>query len=102
VRATLIEHLHELYEFYGLYLGVRIARKHLSWYCKDRPGADAFWKSVNRVECADTQLGLVGEYFDGLAESRTRGDLDSEGDDAVIRAMAASSEPGSIYWDRAA
>jgi tRNA-dihydrouridine synthase B len=68
VRATLVEHLHALYAFYGLHLGVRIARKHLSWYCKGRPGAGAFWQSVNRVECADTQLRLVGEYFDGLSD----------------------------------
>jgi tRNA-dihydrouridine synthase B len=69
VGATLHEHLLALYEFYGLHLGVRIARKHLSWYCKGRPGAGAFWRSVNRVECADTQLRLVREYFDGLAEA---------------------------------
>jgi tRNA-dihydrouridine synthase B len=68
VRATLIEHLHALYEFYGLHLGVRIARKHLSWYCKGRPGASAFWQCVNRVESADTQLRLVSEYFDGLSQ----------------------------------
>lgn len=66
VAATLVEHLRALHEFYGLHLGVRIARKHLSWYCKGRPGAAAFWQSVNRVECADTQLRLVREYFDGL------------------------------------
>ena len=67
VRATLIEHLHALYDFYGPYLGVRIARKHLSWYCKGRPGAAAFWQSINRVESRHTQLRLVHEYFDGIA-----------------------------------
>ncbi|TFH46138.1 MAG: tRNA dihydrouridine synthase DusB, partial [Lysobacterales bacterium] len=67
IRTTLIEHLHALYDFYGLHLGVRIARKHLSWYCKGRPGSAAFWQSVNRVESADTQLRLVAEYFDGIA-----------------------------------
>ena len=66
VGATLAEHLHALHEFYGLHLGVRIARKHLSWYCKGRPGAAAFWQSINRVECAVLQLRLVREYFDGL------------------------------------
>lgn len=102
VRATLVEHLRGLHDFYGRFLGVRIARKHLSWYCKDRPGANAFWKSVNRVECADTQMRLVGEYFDRLAEARIHDDLDSQGDDAVKFANVACSEPGSIYWDRAA
>jgi tRNA-dihydrouridine synthase B len=102
VRATLIEHLHGLYEFYGLHLGVRIARKHLSWYCKDRPGVGAFWKSVNRVECADTQLRLVGAYFDGLAERPIDAHMDGRVDDLVNRANAASSEHGSMCWDRAA
>ncbi len=72
VGATLAEHLHALHEFYGLHLGVRIARKHLSWYCKGRPGAAAFWQSINRVECAVQQLRLVREYFDGLAEAWER------------------------------
>jgi len=72
VRATLGEHLRALHDFYGDYLGVRIARKHLSWYCKGRPGAAGFWKSINRVECADTQLRLVNAYFERLGESRTR------------------------------
>lgn len=69
VGATLIEHLCDLYAFYGPYLGVRVARKHLSWYCKGRPGSAAFWQRVNRVECADTQIGLVRDYFDALVQS---------------------------------
>jgi tRNA-dihydrouridine synthase B len=69
VGSTLLEHLHALHAFYGPYLGVRVARKHLSWYCKGRPGAAAFWQRVNRVECADTQLDLVRQYFDTLMQS---------------------------------
>jgi tRNA-dihydrouridine synthase B len=72
VGATLVEHLQALHAFYGQHLGVRIARKHLSWYCKGRPGAAVFWQSVNRVECAVLQLRLVREYFDDLAESWER------------------------------
>ena len=72
VGATLVEHLHALHEFYGPHLGVRIARKHLSWYCKGRAGAAAFWQSVNRVECADTQVRIVREYFDALADAWER------------------------------
>jgi len=69
VGATLVEHLRALHAFYGQHLGVRIARKHLSWYCKGRPGAAAFWQRVNRVECADTQVRQVREYFEGLAQA---------------------------------
>ena len=69
VRATLREHLRALHDLYGAHIGVRVARKHLSWYCKGRPGAAAFWQSVNRVECAHTQLELVERYFLGLEHS---------------------------------
>lgn len=33
VRDILLEHLENLYSFYGEYSGVRIARKHIGWYC---------------------------------------------------------------------
>jgi tRNA-dihydrouridine synthase B len=69
VGSTLVAHLRALRAFYGPYIGVRVARKHLSWYCKGRPGAAAFWQRVNRVECAATQLKLVREYFEALAQS---------------------------------
>jgi tRNA-dihydrouridine synthase B len=32
VRSILLEHVKELHQFYGDYMGVRIARKHVSWY----------------------------------------------------------------------
>ena len=70
-----VEHLEELYSFYGREPGVRIARKHLAWYCKGRPGAATFWQRVNRVEDADKQLGLVRDYFQGLADHREHPEL---------------------------
>ena len=52
--------------------GVRIARKHLGWYAKDRPehshGQRAAFRSVvNRAETAQMQLRLTRDYFDALA-----------------------------------
>ena len=37
VAAILLGHLEHLHAFYGEPAGVRIARKHLGWYAKDRP-----------------------------------------------------------------
>ncbi|KAF1003982.1 MAG: putative tRNA-dihydrouridine synthase [Luteibacter sp.] len=67
VRDILLGHLEHLYAFYGEVMGVRIARKHLGWYAKDRPENAAFRHVVNRAEDADTQLRLTREYFDALA-----------------------------------
>src|SRR5689334_14547034 len=67
VCAVLCGHLEALYAFYGEAQGVRIARKHLGWYAKDRPENVAFRAVVNRAETAHEQLRLTREYFSALA-----------------------------------
>src|SRR5688572_4186272 len=66
IRDILLGHLHDLHAFYGEPAGVRIARKHLGWYAKDRPENHAFRAVVNRAETADAQLRLTRDYFDAL------------------------------------
>jgi tRNA-dihydrouridine synthase B len=66
VRDVLLGHLEQLHAFYGEVSGVRIARKHLGWYAKDRPENMAFRAVVNRAETAEAQLALTREYFDAL------------------------------------
>ena len=63
VAAVLGSHLRSLHRFYGEGSGVRIARKHLSWYCKARAGAQVFWSRVNRVTSSKEQIRLTGEFF---------------------------------------
>ncbi len=67
VEAILLEHLEALYLFYGEPQGVRIARKHLAWYCADHLGSEDFRARVNRAETAATQQTLVREHFATLA-----------------------------------
>jgi tRNA-dihydrouridine synthase B len=71
VRDILCGHLEHLYTFYGEKMGVRIARKHLGWYAKDRPENAAFRDVVNRAEDAATQMRLTREYFDALEAGLT-------------------------------
>ncbi len=66
VRDILLGHLQALHDFYGEPQGVRIARKHLGWYAKDRPENAAFRAVVNRAERAEEQLRLTRDYFDAL------------------------------------
>lgn len=63
VVAVLEQHLEALYAHYGETQGVRIARKHLSWYCRDRAGARAWWETVSRVETAREQRARVRAFF---------------------------------------
>jgi tRNA-dihydrouridine synthase B len=66
IRVILLGHLDALHDFYGEPAGVRIARKHLGWYAKDRPENGPFRAVVNRAESAAMQVALTGDYFDAL------------------------------------
>ena len=69
VRDTLLSHLENLYAFYGEHTGVRVARKHISWYSKGLIGGAVFRNAVNRVETVAEQLALTHEFF--AASGRT-------------------------------
>jgi tRNA-dihydrouridine synthase B len=66
VCAILVGHLEHLYAFYGEMAGVRIARKHLGWYAKDRPDNFAFRAVVNQAQTGEAQLRLTRDYVDAL------------------------------------
>ena len=72
IRDILLGHLEALHAFYGEVSGVRIARKHLGWYAKDRPENAAFRSVVNRAETAEAQLALTRDYFDALVAGDIR------------------------------
>jgi tRNA-dihydrouridine synthase B len=62
--AGIVEgHLESLYDFYGEFMGVRIARKHIAWYIKGRKDSESFWKTVNKLDDPAHQLDMVKGYF---------------------------------------
>ncbi len=64
VSALMNEHLRAHYAFYGEYLGVRTARKHIGWYVRDLAGGEAFRQQMNRIEDCDEQLAAVDAFFE--------------------------------------
>jgi tRNA-dihydrouridine synthase B len=64
VRQLMHQHLREHYAFYGDYLGVRTARKHIGWYVRDLAGGEAFRQQMNRIEDCVTQLAAVDGFFE--------------------------------------
>ena len=63
ICKTLIKHVTNLHEFYGEYQGLRIARKHISWYCKQQNNANAFRAVINQIDSASEQLSALKEFF---------------------------------------
>jgi tRNA-dihydrouridine synthase B len=63
VEQILLEHLTALHAFYGDVMGVRIARKHVSWYLATLPGAKDFRAQFNRLDSTDAQCANVRGFF---------------------------------------
>ena len=63
VKQTLIEHLHTLYDFYGEYTGVRMARKHIAWYSKGLRDGNPFRQHMNTLELPQQQLAFTEQFF---------------------------------------
>ena len=59
-------HLEELHAFYGEFSGLRVARKHVSWYTGSLPGGAQFRHAFNELESARAQLDALEAYFDRL------------------------------------
>lgn len=64
IRDTLLEQLEGTYQLYGEYRGVRIARKHIAWYCKGLRNATSFRQRINLVESAKEQTLMIQQFFD--------------------------------------
>ncbi len=81
IHRVLINHLYDLYEFYGEYSGVRIARKHISWYTKGLAGSASFRHAMNLLQTSDQQISETNHFFTKLAEQNQRLSYIDEGSD---------------------
>ncbi|AYH42748.1 tRNA dihydrouridine synthase DusB [Azoarcus sp. DN11] len=66
------EHLADLYAFYGEDTGVKVARKHISWYTKGLVGSAAFRRAMNQLPDVPSQMAAVEDFFGQLAQQDTR------------------------------
>jgi tRNA-dihydrouridine synthase B len=64
VRDIMRAHLEDLYDFYGDETGVRVARKHLSWYFRQHPGQEALRDRLVRIETPREQLATLLDEYD--------------------------------------
>lgn len=67
-KSVLLAHLQHHYDFYGEFVGVRTARKHIGWYVTPLQGGEAFRRQMNALDDTAAQLQAVAGFFDELAE----------------------------------
>ncbi|MGO3405708.1 tRNA dihydrouridine synthase DusB [Marinomonas sp.] len=63
VQQLVISHVNALHQFYGDYLGVRIARKHVGWYLQTLADKTQFRSEFNRITNTQEQLDQLNEFF---------------------------------------
>ena len=72
IREVLLEHLQDLYAFYGRDRGVKIARKHISWYTKGLAGSASFRHRMNQIDTCAEQFDAVSRFFETQAQQYRR------------------------------
>ena len=72
IHGVLMDHLVELYEFYGEATGVRVARKHISWYTKGLAGSAQFRHSMNQLQSSTDQIAHINSFFGELGAKNLR------------------------------
>jgi tRNA-dihydrouridine synthase B len=77
VRAIILAHLESLYAFYGEDVGVRIARKHLGWYCARLPDATQVRRALMAAGNTVSQFALTKNYFDRWVDGAATGSHES-------------------------
>jgi tRNA-dihydrouridine synthase B len=96
IGALLLEHLDALHALYGDSLGVRVARKHIQWYCRQHPGGEAFWPEIRAVEGVAAQRLAVAAFFGVDATPDHRTTTPAESAEPVL--MTGSIVPES-HWN---
>ncbi|MDA0652397.1 MAG: tRNA-dihydrouridine synthase, partial [Proteobacteria bacterium] len=61
--AILRRHYTDMLEHYGKLSGMRMARKHVSWYTKGLPKSAEFRADINRISDPDDVLSKIDDYY---------------------------------------
>jgi tRNA-dihydrouridine synthase B len=65
----IINHYSEMIDFYGLDVGVKIARKHLGWYSSGLPNSSEFRGKINRINDPKEVKSMINEFYSNLESS---------------------------------
>jgi len=89
IHTVLRRHLADLYDFYGEDTGVKIARKHISWYTKGIASAAHFRHAMNQIQNPVAQLAATDEFFYAQAAANERLLVDETFTEPFVEAQAA-------------
>ncbi|MFZ4553377.1 MAG: tRNA dihydrouridine synthase DusB [Burkholderiales bacterium] len=90
IHRVMVAHIEDLYGFYGIERGLRVARKHISWYTKGLVGSASFRHAMNQLETVAEQRAAIDQFFASLGHTGERLVYDElEADETVATELAA-------------
>lgn len=93
IHQTIISHLSALHQFYGEHLGVRISRKHLSWYQEKFDNVLKIKHLFNKLEKPQDQISFIDQYFENEKKQSAVKNLNKNKQNIEITRYAAPEKP---------
>ncbi len=72
IHTVMLAHINDLYGFYGEIAGMRVARKHISWYTKGLAGSASFRHNMNTLDTIELQQAAINDFFTELKTKHER------------------------------
>lgn len=96
-KAVVTTHYHSILDHFGGHAGVRLARKHVSWYSRGLPGSAEFRAAMNRLSEAESVLRLIDVFYDRLiARGVTR--ASPRRDEMLVEPATGQADHGMTRW----
>ncbi len=71
-RDIVITHYNDIIAHHGVYHGVRLARKHLSWYLKNINDAAKYRQIIMRQDDPDMVIAAINQFYDNATKQATK------------------------------
>jgi tRNA-dihydrouridine synthase B len=92
VRDIILRHITALYAFHGEAAGVRIARKHLGWYCQQHTDTESFRPEMMAAETSSVQFSVVAARFGQWADGGETIDNNNKTGRGLLNARSDESD----------
>jgi nifR3 family TIM-barrel protein len=68
-KQMVLSHYAAMLSHFGIEAGLRLARKHISWYSRGLPGSAEFRATITRLTETSAVIRLIHEFYDRLIDS---------------------------------
>jgi len=71
-KTILLQHFDDIIDHHGREYGVRMARKHISWYSKGLPGSNEFRVKIMQESDETEMMRHINEFYDHIIQNQNQ------------------------------